>query len=192
MKKMILFAALLGMAVMQSCTSYKSTVSGTRIMEPEIKRLMADLEVGTERVTASFSIENTRYKKNRMVGEKDMMLNAVYDALLRVNADAMIGVQYKMYSEYDYKLQIRTRTITVTGYPVWYRNFRPVPEVKTQFDVKELKADTPYVIIEKNSKGEEKDYRVITSTKVKNDPVIHLDKMALKKIVIGKDDKKKE
>ena len=189
MKKVILGIAILAMLSLTSCVSYKSTVSTTKVVEPKTEQLIADLKVGEDKVSGSFSIENSRYHKNRLVSEKNMVRNAIYEALSKINADAILGLQYKITTEYDYKLQIRTCTCNITGYPVWYTNLRTFEEEKTEFEVQELKAETPYVILEKNNKGDYKGYNVVRTTKLKN--VIPVENPNFDKVVLTNDKKNK-
>lgn len=197
MKKLILCAAVLGMIGLSSCTStYKSTVATATTMELQYEPLMADLEVGTERISETIRIENT---KRSHVDVRALLETAVYETLRKVKADALIGMQYTKTVEYytkgEDKVKMSVDIITVSGYPVYYKNFRPVPKDKTEFDVRELKSETPYVIVETDREGNQKGYRIITTTKVKNQAVIPLNDPAdLEKIVLGKDkeDKKKK
>lgn len=193
MKKLLFLAAVVGLMGLQSCSSYKvsKTFTASNIITANTEVLMADLEVGDKHITGTFSVEVSRHKQSNLTSER-MVLTAVYDALQKVNADAIVCLQHKVTSEFDSKSGVETRTVHISGYPVYYKNFRPVPVVQTEFDVRELKPETPYVIVEKNTQEGEKGYRVITSTKIKNQPIIPLDEVALEKLVINGDKKDKK
>lgn len=188
--------------MLQSCAQGIKVLEGyanSRVRDVKTEQLFADCEVGKERISASFTVENTKYQESRGMDETTMLNNAVYEAMRTVDADELIGLQFKMTSEYDQDKKTSKYVITVSGYPVWYRNFRPVEKERIDFDVKELKPDTPYIIVEKDNKVGGKGYRVV-STKVKQEalvPVVpfdtenmEMDKVELKKKEVKSKNKK--
>lgn len=188
---------MFAIVALTSCSSSKSTTS-TKISEQfsNVKvaglttdMLMADVEVGKTKVTGTYTIEDAPYQKNRNVNLERMLNNAIFDALQTVEADAIVGLQYKFNSEYDNLSNVHKRTIVITGYPAWYRNFRPVPEDKNEFEIKELKSETPYVIIEKDSKTGGKGYRVVSTTKIRQENVIPLENVSLERVELNKKEK---
>lgn len=186
MKKTMLFLAVASVLGLSSCGyTSKSTLATANTLDLEYDALMADLEVGTERISATIRIENT---KRNSVSERGMLDNAIYETLRKENADALVGMQYTQTVEYNSNTKTRINVITVSGYPVYYKNFRPVPKDKTEFDVQELKPETPYVIIEKDREGNQKGYRVITTTKVKHQAVIPVKEASVDGLVLGTDE----
>ncbi|MGM9831583.1 MAG: hypothetical protein ACI3Z5_06150 [Paludibacteraceae bacterium] len=197
MKKIVLFIAVVGMLGLSSCSStYKSTVATATTLDLQYEPLMVDLEVGKERISETIRIENT---KRSHADVNNMLETAIYETLRKVNADALIGMQYTKTVEYNTNKQANgtektnssVYVVTVSGYPVYYKNFRPVPKEKIEFDVRELKAETPYIILEKDQDGNQKGYRVITTTKVKNQAVLPLNDTDLEKLVLGKPEGKR-
>lgn len=182
----MLFLAIASVLGLSSCGyTSKSTLATANTLDLEYDALMADLEVGTERISATIRIENT---KRNSVSERGMLDNAIYETLRKENADALVGMQYTQTVEYNSNTKTRINVITVSGYPVYYKNFRPVPKDKTTFDVQELKPETPYVIVEKDREDNQKGYRVISTTKVKHQAVIPVKEASVDGLVLGTDE----
>lgn len=186
----MLFLAIASVLGLSSCGyTSKSTLSTANTLDLEYDALMADLEVGTDRISETIRIENT---KRNAVNVRDLLDNAIYETLRKAGADALVGMQYTKSVEIEYnaskKAKIRIDVITVSGYPVYYKNFRPVPKDKTTFDVQELKPETPYVIVEKDREGNQKGYRVISTTKVKHQAVIPVKEASVDGLVLGTDE----
>ncbi len=119
MKKILLAAVvLLGLA---SCTTTSRTASTIDVNNQLKSDANVDLDVSQKR--ASFTIEPS--KKIRRGGLRNVKAYAVSEAL-RYNAEADVLV------EPQFEVKIRTglfgnkkiKSVTVTGYPAKYKNFR--------------------------------------------------------------------
>lgn len=165
MKKLFFFGALCALFCLSSC-SIKTLQSTAKEIQPEIGLYMADLDIKTEKVKNEFVFE-----KSLRISEKQMIENAIFNALDKINADYIVGLQTQISSEFTSNGKLKAKKVTVTGYPAYYKNVRPIPASK--FTAEELKAETPYIIKE-NVGGEEKSY-VIISPEKDNGTVLNVD-----------------
>lgn len=165
MKKLFFFGALCALFCLSSCNT-KTLYSTARTVEPEVKYYMADLDIKTEKIKGEFT-----FQKRLNVTEKQMIENAIFNALDKVQADFIVGLQTQISSEFTSNGKLKAKKVTVTGYPAYYKNVRPIPASK--FTAEELKAETPYIIKE-NVGGEEKSY-VIISPEKDNGTVLNVD-----------------
>lgn len=196
MEKRILSIVLAASLVwMSSCSSSYSTAL-TRTTEPAEKPLMADLEVGSKKVTATYTETKSEIGKrlwmrnisNSGRNEQRMKELAVYKALEESNADVLVSPSYKMTTKIINSSN-QSVTVVVSGYPGKYTNFRPVPEI-TGFEVQELKGEPPYIIINKDNEGKSVTYQVVSDFR-NNTLDFDLDGASVDKVVIGKGSLKK-
>lgn len=148
MKKITFFLGVMVALVASSCSSVKVSSTG-KTLEPEITTLRADLDVKYTKVKGVYDIN---VKKNEHVDIKAMCNNAVFNALDPVGADFLVGPQFKV------DIEVRGRkyiTVTVTGYPAYYKNFHQdaEPQYLESYDIQELKPGTPYLVIDKDQYG---------------------------------------
>lgn len=173
MKTIKLVAMFALVACLVSSCSVAKTVSSAKELTPRTDLLVADLDVNTAKVTGEFRYDT---KKNAIVDVKGLIDNAVYNALKPMKADVLVGMQYQLVQE------VRGRkyyTVTVTGYPAFYRNFRPFTAVK---DVEFKEIDGSVYVIPKNSNGEPTGYQVVVPTD-KYANIIDMEAVSLDKIV---------
>lgn len=150
MKTKSIILALVAVAFLASCSVSKTT-SLVKKLTPKTEVMMADLEVKNNKVSGEFKFDA---KKNAIVDEKELIDNAIYEALAPINADVLVGLQWKV------KTEVRARkyyTVNVTGYPAYYRNFRPC-SIK---DVELKEVNGLIFVMPKNSNGEPTGYQVV-------------------------------
>ena len=103
--------------LLQSCTSVsKFSTAKTIDIAASVnqKPTLADLEVRETKVSGTASYKSTEK------GFEAIKQEAVANALKSVNADILVEPKY------DTEVKSSTTTITVTGYPGFYKNFRAV------------------------------------------------------------------
>ncbi len=108
---------VVSITLLQSCTSISkfSTAKTTDIAASiNQKPTLVDLEVKDAKVTATASYKSTEK------GFEAIKQEAVANALKSVNADILVEPKF------DTEVKNSTITITVTGYPGFYKNFRAV------------------------------------------------------------------
>lgn len=132
--------------VFSSCNITR-TYSTARTLDPATQSMVADLEVANMKVTGEFKYD---VRKNTYVNEQELKDNAVYNALKTMKADVLVAPQYQIVKEISGR---KYYTVTVTGYPAFYRNFRPVEyERVTNVEMKEMNGMT--FLLTKNNFGE--------------------------------------
>lgn len=122
-KNLFYFVCLVAAVVVTSCSTSK-VVSTARILDPITNPIYADLDIKAQKVTGVFNYE---CKKNAPINEKEMRANAVYSALKESNADVLVAPMYQINTKIMGKKYV---TVTVTGYPATYKNFRPIDPVE--------------------------------------------------------------
>ncbi len=188
MKKTIfsLFATVSVLLTATSC-SYRMVERTGRTLEPYSAPMMADLDVAPAKVTGTFSVSKKELGglrwRTASMKINTYKLNAVYDALQSAKADVLLFPQYEI---------VRVEgmgdglTVTVTGYPGVYENFRPVPQA-IKVDLTEMKPETPYLIETKDENGTTVGYKVVTNYKNNN---LDLNDVTLDKVVVTRNGKK--
>lgn len=115
MKKCFYLAAVVCLACSCSKQAYQHYTARTAAIPTAVESLanVSDLEVTEHRVTG----EST----GKMLSKKQKELNAVADALRKAGgADVLLEPLYT----YQYDKKNRLTSVTVTGYPARFRNFR--------------------------------------------------------------------
>ncbi len=186
-KTLFMSLAVVTMALLSACgSSTKIITSNVLDMTPEVRTLVAELEVSPEKVTAVFEAEKS-YND-----EEQLVRNAVYKALKSVQGDVLIGLQYQITVLRDSNGKVTEKRAEVSGYPAYYRNIRPMPNNK--YNIKELKNDVPYIITEKDSNGDTKVYQILdgfpsaqpAAEPAKNSQIVlDVDKAQLEEIVLS-------
>ena len=152
-----LFVLGAAIALMASCTTTKSvssTTSTARTLDPETPELVADLEVANMKVTGEFKAD---FANEEAVNEQLLKDNAVYNALKTMKADVLVAPQYHVVKETSGR---KYYTVTVTGYPAFYRNFRPMPvERIANIELKEINGMV--FLITKNNFNEAMGYQIV-------------------------------
>lgn len=160
--------------VATSCKLTK-TVSLVREVEPKTNVLVADLEVGKKKIVGEFqyTMKHRIFIPTKM---QELIDDAIYNALIPAKADVLVGATTRVVQESGFFKT--TYTITVSGYPAYYRNFRH--EYVKDLELKEING-TVYVI----PKGADKHpmgYQVIVPTD-KYARYIDVDQMLVDKIL---------
>lgn len=124
MRKHLLYLLCLVIAIAATSCSTSKVVSTARILEPVTYPIHADLDIKAQKVTGVFNYE---CKKNIAVNEQEMKDNAVYAALREANADVLVAPMFQVNTKVMGKKYV---TVTVTGYPATYKNFRPIEPEK--------------------------------------------------------------
>lgn len=119
--KKILFVMLIA-SMCTSCSVLRKSSSTSQNVESSLKSAtIADLEVSKQKISYTYRPN----KQDRKAGINHVVSNAVAAALKNSgNADVLIERQY----EAIYKVRLlggkKIKTVTVTGYPATYKNFR--------------------------------------------------------------------
>ena len=155
MKKFSIFMMLLIIAtcIFNSC-ALRITTSTSRTLMPLEEPLMADIDVKTEKVTGT-------YTEKKRADEERIKKNAVFNALANgTKGDILVAPQYEIVKDARFNgARIKSVTVTVTGYPAFYKNFRPVPKVG-EYEIREVTPQTPFVIVTKDAEGKPVTYEV--------------------------------
>ncbi len=182
MKKLFFLSTLCALICLSSCSINKTVKSTAKEIQPEIGLYIADLDIKTEKVKNEFVFE-----KSLNISENEMIENAIFNALDKINADFMVGLQTQITAEYTSNAKLKSKKVIVTGYPAYYKNVRPLPA--NSFVAEELKADTPYIIKEVVA-GEEKAYVVISPKKDKGAILeVDTDKLSVDHLTFKKENK---
>ena len=176
MKKITLLLVAVIALSLTSCGVSK-TVSSARTLNPLTDQMVADLEVAPMKVIGEFKCE---FKKNTFVNEEELKQNAVYNALQTMKADVLVAPQFQIVKE------IRGRkiySVTVTGYPAFYRNFRPAPAPERVVGVEFKEINGIIFMITKNNYNEAVGYQIIVPTN-KEIKTIEAEQLGLDQVVL--------
>ncbi len=121
MKKLLMFVA--ATMLFASCTVNRSSVQ-TTMVQPEIEtKTKATLVVSPKRVSYTYVPTKTN-SKNLSIDQ--LVQNATYMALqANGNADVMVKVNYNVVMKWSL-FGKRVKSISLSGYPAHYRDFREV------------------------------------------------------------------
>lgn len=119
-KKLLLCAALAGLVC--SCSTFRtSTATSMEVNTSLVSRTVADLEVSPERITYVYIPK----KADRKAGLKHIIENATAAALKSSGgADVLVERQYEVLTKRRWLRRDKVRSVTITGYPGKYKNFR--------------------------------------------------------------------
>lgn len=183
MKAKFLTLAAAAMMIFASCsTKQNTTVNSTaRTLELEAPALVADLEVEKTKVSGEFKFD---CPAEQIVNEQELKDNAVFNALKTMNADVLVAPQFHIVKESKAR---KYYTVTVTGYPAFYRNFRPMPiERVTNMELKEVNG--MIFVITKNNYNETVGYQIVVPTDKKVQTIEAeqnlLDKLSLDQVIL--------
>ncbi|MGM9841612.1 MAG: hypothetical protein ACI31D_05365 [Candidatus Limisoma sp.] len=122
MKKVVFFAGLLLLCA--SCKTVHKTSTTRQISAPIEAAVTADLDV--QKTKISYTYYPT--KSVRRGGEKNVKAAAVAEALrMNGNADVLVESQEEVYVRTGLTGK-KIKSVTVTGYPATYKNFKSVDE----------------------------------------------------------------
>ena len=125
MKKVLLIAAVVLTAA--SCSMiHRAQVSTTPVYSPVVETTtMATLEVSPKKITYNYVPDR---KSAMTLPQAQLVQNAIYAALEENgNADELVEVSYYVSAKRGL-LTKRVRSISVTGYPAYYVDFREPSE----------------------------------------------------------------
>ncbi len=119
-----LFIILMASAfAMTSCSTVYKTAT-TRNVEPTIAAVtLSDLDVSNEKIT--YTLIPT--KKVRRGGLKNCINTAISEALALNGGDVLIETQQAIITRGGGVMR-KIKSVTVTGYPAKYKNFRPADD----------------------------------------------------------------
>ncbi len=161
MKNVYYVLVFVGAMLFASCATNR-TVSYTTAIGADnyiidVTPMTATLQVSDKHVVGNF---NWVGKKRAVVNFDEMRDNAIFNALRKANADVLITPQYQI--ETSIRGGSKHVDVTVIGYPARYISFTAAPApVPSSFEVKELKDNSNYVIIEKDNQGNARSFQVV-------------------------------
>lgn len=121
MKK--LFFGIFVLLCVASCTTVNKTATTRAITAPVAAAVTADLEVSPNKITYTYYPTSAV----RRGGMKNIKAAAVAEALARNgNADVLIEPKTEIVQKKGFFGGFKVKSITVTGYPATYKNFRQV------------------------------------------------------------------
>lgn len=121
MKKILLIASVVLMTA--SCAMvHTAQVETTTVYSPAVETTtMATLEVSTKKISYRYVPDR---KTAKTLSQKQLIQNAIYAALEENgNADELVEVSYCISAKRVF-LSKRIRSISVSGYPAYYVDFR--------------------------------------------------------------------
>ncbi len=123
MKKQLFLIAIVA-AVVSSCTTTRRTASQGNVTAALAAAVVSDLDVSNTKITYSYAPTSSVRKG----GERNCINTAIAEALAQNGgADVLIETQEAIV-ERSGLCSKKIRTVTVTGYPAKYKNFRSADE----------------------------------------------------------------
>lgn len=125
MKRTLFIAALT--LLLASCSIHKASVASTAVYSPAVETAtIASLDVVKQKI--NYVYYPTK-KDSKSLSEKQLIQNAIYKALEQNgNADELVEVNYYITIRRGF-LSKRVESISLSGYPAYYRDFREPGEV---------------------------------------------------------------
>lgn len=119
MKKFfVLFSAVM---VLASCSVNRAAVSTTSVQTPVVSTTIVSLEVAKKPITYTYHPN----RQERRLSVSQLVNNATYEALQKQsNADELVKVSYYVNGKTGLLGIVKVRSVTITGYPATYKNFR--------------------------------------------------------------------
>lgn len=123
MKKIIVASAIVAIAL-SSCTSLRQTASTRDVTAPVAAAALADFEVSSEKITYTY-VPTRKVRKSGLTN----CINAAISEALKANgnADVLIETQQAIVQRTGI-FAGKIKSVTVTGYPAKYKNFRSADE----------------------------------------------------------------
>lgn len=180
--KNLLYVTLSAVVVLFASCATNRVVSYTTSIDANnddvaVKPLMATLQVEEAHVTGEFQWVG---KKRAMVNLEELRDNAIFNALQKKNADVLIAPQYQI--ETEMRASSKVINVKVIGYPAKYVKFEPAP-VANALEVRELKNDANYVLVNTDSKGTVLGYKVVLPYE-KNLKTLDLEDATIDKVIL--------
>ena len=122
MKKILIVMVAAACALATSCSTVYRTASVQQVKSPISSATIADIDVVGPKITYTYSVPKNVAK----VGIQNSLNAAVSEALAKAGkgGDVLIDMQYSMERRWGFFGGNRVRSITVTGIPARYTNFR--------------------------------------------------------------------
>ena len=121
MKKVLLSIACMAMMV-TSCTTVRKSATQRDVTAPVMGAVIADLEVSNQKIVYSY-IPTRSVRKG---GYDNCVNTAIREALsANGNGDVLVETQEAVV-EYKGLISKKIKSITLTGYPAYYKNFKSV------------------------------------------------------------------
>lgn len=130
MKKFLIVMAAAACALATSCSTVYKTASVQQVKSPITSATIADIEVLGPKITYTYSVPKNVAK----VGIQNSLNAAVSEALANAGrgGDVLIDMQYSMVRRWAFFGGNRVRSITVTGIPARYTDFRSASDETLQ------------------------------------------------------------
>lgn len=122
MKKKSILLGVIGMMVLASCTTVKKTATARPVENPVRAEVIADMDVSPTKITYTMKPS----AKVRRGGYRNVVNTAIREALEK-NGGGDVLVETQVTSEFKSGFfSKKVKSITVSGYPAVYKNFRSV------------------------------------------------------------------
>lgn len=126
---------ILGMSALSSCAVNRvnrAAVSTTTVQTPVVSATVATLDVAAKPIT--YTYHPTKSERNLRL--EQLVSNAIYEALQNNGSgDELVKVSYFVNGKARIFNRIKVKSISVTGYPATYKNFRePAAEDRENID----------------------------------------------------------
>lgn len=120
MKRFFVVAAVA--LILSSCSLHRANVASTPVYSPAVETLtMASLEVSAKKISYKYTPVR---RDSKSLSVEQLVKNAIYAALQENgNADELIEVNYYVSTKFGL-FGKRVKSISVSGYPAYYVNFR--------------------------------------------------------------------
>ncbi len=150
MKKILIVMVAAACALATSCSSVYRTASVQQVKSPISSATIADIEVVGPKITYTYSVPKNVAK----VGIQNSLNAAVSEALANAGkgGDVLIDMQYSITRSWVLFGGNRVRSITVTGIPARFTNFRSASNetmqtivLKNEGVIKRDNSNTPVV-----------------------------------------------
>ncbi|MCH5335748.1 MAG: hypothetical protein J1D86_08130 [Alistipes sp.] len=118
--KKLLFVLMAALA-MTSCSTVKKTATIHNVKPRLEAAVLTDLDVSNQKITYTYIPTN----KVRRGGAANCINTAIHEALLVNGGDVLIETQT---ATVEHSWTRKIKSVTVTGYPAKYKNFRPADD----------------------------------------------------------------
>ena len=130
---------------MSSCAVNRASVSTTAVKTPVVSATIATLDVASKPITHTYI--PTKYERSLSI--EQLVSNAIYEALQEKGiGDELVKVSYRINGKRLLFNRVKVKSITITGYPATYKNFRE-PGAEDRENIEAVYSTTPTVRIQK-------------------------------------------
>ena len=115
--KKLLFVLAISAAAMTSCTTVKKSATIHDVKPTLASVVLTDLDVSNQKITFTY-VPTSDVRRG---GAKNCIATAIHEALVTNGGDVLIETQTAIVERtFSHKI----KSVTVTGYPAKYKNFR--------------------------------------------------------------------